>query len=145
MRYAAEYKGKYLYRPANRGYGRAREMVDSLQGATLWFDVGSTKKAVRCAQEDGTIPKSAEVNIVGVQLTSGSVVDTVEPERCPDCGRVKCTEADLERWWAGRDDPTQLDAEGYYNPEWAKPLCWTLRDVRPCPYKWLKTQPKEDQ
>lgn len=44
------------------------------------------------------------------------------------CGRPKYTEADLQRWRDGLARG-EADAEGYYNPEWARALCWTRPGV----------------
>lgn len=44
-------------------------------------------------------------------------------ETC-SCGRVKYTPADLERW---QREIAKHDSPMTFNPDWAKPICWTGR------------------
>jgi hypothetical protein len=45
--------------------------------------------------------------------------------------RPKYSDADLERWRTEVAEFTRLGGDGEkYNPEWARAICWTKRDVK---------------
>lgn len=59
------------------------------------------------------------------------------------CRRPRCTKANLDRWFAEKLAHLATGAtEREFNPEWAKSICWTNREITECNMKPLQETPK---
>jgi hypothetical protein len=58
------------------------------------------------------------------------------------CGRARYTSSDLLRWQDEVDEFGKSGGNGVsFNPDWAKPICWTIAGAS-CNYKKLPKETK---